>query len=100
MSVELVQLVAAQLRQAGLNAVVWDSGGGAIGVGICPGDAPPDSLRFFFGTADANWSGEVIEDDGETVGSIETNVSTQSTEPGEIAAAIILGIGHFVQTGA
>jgi hypothetical protein len=74
MSEELCEQVASELSSSGMNAVSWDSGGGTVGVGIAPGDTPPGELRFFFGTAGPTWAGELLDDDGETVGKLHTDV--------------------------
>jgi hypothetical protein len=98
MSEELCERVAQELTWSGMNAVSWDSGGGMFGVGIAPGDTPPDELRFFFGTAGSTWAGELLDDDGETIGELHTDVSSDSAQPREIASGVLRAIADFART--
>jgi len=98
MSDAFARQVASELSFAGLNAVTWDSGGGNVGVGICPGDVPPDEVRFFFGTADSTWAGEVLDDEGNTIAGLATTVSSEASEPRAVAAGIIRALADYVMT--
>ena len=92
---ELCEQVAEVLRSLGLNALSWDAGGGMVGVGVAPGGTPPDELRFFFGTADSVWAGELLDEEGEVIGSLSTSVPSAEPHPAQIAAGIVQAIGKF-----
>jgi len=88
--------VARSLRRNGLNAVSWDSGGGMVGIGIAPGGTPPDELRFFFGTADEQWAGEVLAEEGETIAGVATDVDSDESDPEIVAAGIFRALAAYV----
>lgn len=97
-SEDLCLQVAREMRWAGVNAVPWDSGGGVGGIGIAPGDTPPDEIRFFFGTADSTWAGELLDENGDVAGSLATRVPSTSTDPVQIANAIMMSIASLLLT--
>lgn len=97
MSEMLCKQVAEEMRRSGMNAVCWDSGGGVFGVGVARGGTPPDELRFFFGTADAQWEGEVLGEDGEVVEGLHIGIPSESNDPRRIAAGIFRAIADYAQ---
>jgi hypothetical protein len=83
------------LRQRGVNAATWDSGGGMIGIAIGRGGEPMDEPLFFFGTAGPAWAAEVVD---EPLMSLPTDVPSWEGNPSEIARGILVALADHSRT--
>lgn len=87
----LLETVAVLLRQGGVNAGWQDTGGGTYCVVIADADGDVDEPRFWFGTADESWAGQV---DG-SPSALWTDVPSSENSPERIAEGILAALARF-----
>ena len=91
-----LERVAELLRQCGVNASFWNSGGDTLGIAIHDGGDLPDDPHFFFGTAGDKWTGEDLADLHDGAG-LETDVDSDEDNPTRIAFGILTALTERVR---
>jgi hypothetical protein len=81
---EITEKVADMLNEMGFSASSEDTGGGICCVVL----GRKGGGEIIWGTADVNWGAQIVDADGETVSSLETQCPSDSQNIAQIAQAI------------
>lgn len=90
----LLDSVVQILRHCGLNAGVWDTGGGSVCIAVASPDGDLGEPRFLFGTAGEKWAAEVEDEPS----GLSTTVKSAESDPKGIAFGILEAIARFART--
>lgn len=91
---ETMDAIAISLQSVGVNAAVWNTGGDTLCIAVF--GIGEDVPFVVFGTAAGTWAGELLDAEGNGIGSCVLDVSSDSEDAPEIAADIVHAIATML----